>query len=438
MKLKPGSKIFMVGIKGVGMTALALYLKDMGFIIEGSDTDEVFVTDNLLHASNIKIHPFSYNIQNTIYDFLIYTGAHNGADHPQVKLAQEQKIPVISLAEAQGEFTRKKKVIAICGVGGKTTTTAMLAHVLNQFQLNPSWLVGSAEIPSLPAPGHFNPAGEWCVVEADEYVTSPQNNLPRFQHLKPEIIICTNLQYDHPDAYPSLALYHGAYQTFFESLPRNGILIINAQDQALVNLVQGLKNLKSIELIKLNFDDYSSIKQNLIFPGQHNFHNACFTSVVAQKLGLDPTQINQALSQFIGLKRRFELIQEKNQIKYYDDYAHHPYEITKVLQACRELTNGQVIAIFEPHTYSRTKVLFDDFANSFSQAHQVILLPIFPSARERPDPTVSSLLLSQSISNSHHAASYQEAANLIKQLQKPGDLVITLGAGNIYRLHQLL
>jgi UDP-N-acetylmuramate--alanine ligase len=156
VKLKPGSKIFMVGIKGVGMTALALYLKDMGFIIEGSDTEEVFVTDNLLHASKIKIHPFSYNIQNTVYDFLIYTGAHNGADHPQVRLAQEQKIPAISLAEAQGEFTRKKKVIAICGVGGKTTTTAMLAHVFNQFQLNPSWLVGSAEIPSLPAPGHFN------------------------------------------------------------------------------------------------------------------------------------------------------------------------------------------------------------------------------------------------------------------------------------------
>jgi UDP-N-acetylmuramate--alanine ligase len=206
----------------------------------------------------------------------------------------------------------------------------------------------------------------------------------------------------------------------------------------LVNLVQGLKNIKSIELIKLNFDDYSSIKQNLIFPGQHNFYNACFTSVVAQKLGLDSTKVNQALAKFVGLKRRFELIQEKNQIKYYDDYAHHPYEITQVLQACRQLTNGQVIAVFEPHTYSRTKVLFDDFAKSFSQAHQVILVPIFPSARERPDPTVSSLLLSESISNSHHAASYQEAANLIKQLQKPGDLVITLGAGNIYRLHQLL
>ena len=400
------------------MTALALCAQDLGAIVTGSDVDEPFVTDEIL--AQRKIHPtigFSVNRLSSDMDLLIYTAAHQGSLNPQVVAAKQKGITAISHAQALGELMQDKVGISVCGVGGKTTTAAMLSHIIDRLGAHPSFCIGVGNIPSLHAPGRFDPQGRHFVAEADEYTVDPtQEFAPRFSYQHPKIIICTNIEFDHPDVYRNLEHTKTVFLEFFNHLPPDGLLIINADSTI---------NQSILPHLKVKYQTYT---------GDLNLGNQAAAVAAAVALGFDHDQASAALSDFTGTKRRFEFTGQVGDLWFYDDYAHHPREIKATLKAAKEkFPHHQLIAIFQPHTYSRTKALLDEFSRSFTSADQVIFLPIYASAREKPDPTVSSATLAQLTPQSITVADRVQLVQYLRRQIHGSAIIITLGAGDIYQ-----
>lgn len=452
--------IHFTGIKGVGMTAVALCAQDRGAQVAGSDVADHFVTDETLQKRNIvpKINFSPENIGQST-DFLVYTGAHQGPKNTEVIAAQKNHIPSVSLGVATGQLMAGKKGISVCGVGGKTTTTAMIATIFEAARKNPSYVIGAASVASLAFPGKYDSKGTHFIVEADEYATSPGvDHTPRFMHQSPETIVCTNISHDHPDIYPTIQDTRKAYTDFFAKLPENGQLIYNADDQNSIDLVKHL----SINNISVGFAEnctYRITKVDpkdaeltityvkngqehqvvLMIPGDYNAKNAVMATAVAEQYGIGIEVIKSSLLKFRGVNRRFQLMGTKGGAVFYDDYAHHPTEVNQTLKAAKDwFPSKKIIAIFQPHTYSRTKVLIEQFANSFTYADKVIITDIFPSARELPDPSINSQLLAEKTSQVHSDAAYVKQVDLVKyinQIIEPEDVLLTIGAGDVYAFH---
>ena len=455
--------IHFTGIKGVGMTAVALCAQDRGAIVSGSDLKESFDTDNVLKSREIKVK-IGFGVENIDpdADLLIYTGAHGGVNNPQVVFAQQKGISTISHAQAVGQLMARKIGFSVCGVGGKTTISAIISTILFHTDKNPSYLVGVARIGGLEYPGKYNLESKCFVAEADEYATSPgTDNTPRFMFQSPKAIICTNILHDHPDVYKDINQVKEAYFKFFQKLPQDGFLIINGDCQNSLDTSKDI-NVEKI-LVGINENNTYRITNtkiidgqqhitvladnktfNLVInvPGLYNAKNAVMAYVALLRYGLGAEVIKQGLLEFKGTNRRFERITEQNNILYYDDYAHHPEEIKATLKAAKKwLSDKKIIAVFQPHTYSRTKMFLNEFTNSFEEADQVIVTDIFPSAREKPDPSISSQILADMISRIHPQANYVSKDDLVKYLkenQKSGDVIFTLGAGDVYKIHQQL
>ncbi len=460
--------IYFTGIKGVGMTSLACIAKDYGIAVTGSDIEEVFVTDEILAKKNILVQTgFSKeNIKNV--DLLIYSAGHQGADNIEVVTAKQQNIPTITFGEALGLFFNTKAIgISIAGVGGKTSTSAMLATVFESAQQNPSYMIGVGEIPSLPLSGKYNNRGSVFISEADEYACSPTNHNPKFYYQNPKIIILTNLAFDHPDIYTDKQHTLHTFQDFAEKLPHDGVLIANYDSLMVRELVELLRNSDQFEgqIITYGQDlqsdwqllDYKIQNQQATFrldnaddqkfefkldvPGIYNAHNAIATIITSLHLGLSVEQIQTGLLKFTGTKRRFEKIGEQDSNLFYDDYAHHPDEIKATLKAARQwFGDKKIITIFQPHTFSRTKALFDQFVDSFTDSDQTIILDIFPSAREPFDDSITSEMLVHAISSSHshqninYAQDFVRVMDLLQLDNLQNTIVITMGAGNVYKL----
>lgn len=435
-------KVYLVGIKGVAMTALALCLRDRGCQVLGSDVPEDFVTQEVLEKAGFEITSFDPVFITKDYDLVVYTGAHQGKNNPQVVQAGKLGIPTLSHAEALGVLTQDKKLISICGTGGKSTTSAMLAWVLDQANLSPSFAVGVGNIPDLGIPGRWVKNSEWFVAEADEYAVDPTSDFrPRFVFQKPEIIICTNLNYDHPDIYPNLSSMEETFLRFFNTLPTGGLLVINGDDPSLKSLVSRVRQDIRVKVVKRTDVDKLTSQVVLQVPGIHNAYNATFTLEVALTLGIKHEQVFGALGQFHGSRRRAEYKGELYNAVWYDDYAHTPKEIKVTLQAlAQKYHEKRMVVIFQPHTYSRTKALFDEFALVFGQADLLILMDIFPSAREKLDETVSSLKLAKAIQKKLPqlevilAKDVADATLKAEKSVKQDDLVVTMGAGDVYKV----
>lgn len=455
--------IHFTGIKGVGMTALALCAQDLGKKISGSDTDETFPTSAILQARGIKSKiGFAPKNLPSNCDLLIFTGAHGGATNPEVTVAQKLNIPVLSHAEALALFTQNKQTIAVAGVGGKSTTSAMTATVLDAAGLKPSFAVGVGNIPALGTPGRFVRKTPFFVVESDEYVTDPQTNLiPRFHHLDPFIAIITNLEHDHPDVYPTLADVFSAFKIFIDKVKSKGLVIVNIDNPRVRQLVAdisrpvvsyGFSPQADWQVVKTHTADQKQFFRlqfkNMIWPdfilnvpGQYNVLNAVAAIACAHQLGVSVEKIQAGLKAFTGTSRRFEFIGEANGILLYDDYAHHPIEIRALLKAARQWFPGKrIFAIFQSHTYSRTKALLAEFARSFAQADQVVINDIFASAREKDNLGLTGLKLTQAIKKHQPHVSYcpgkEETIEFIANHVRPGDVVFTVGAGNNFLWHQ--
>lgn len=443
--------IHFVGIKGVGMTPLAIIAKEAGVKVSGSDIADEFITDvKLKEAGIVPIVGFKKeNVGNV--DLVVATGAHGGFNNVEVLEAKRKKIKVITQGEAVGVFMdgaifgRKFTGVSITGTHGKTTTTAMVATLLKSNDMDPSFLIGTADAVSLGAPGHYG-SGNYFIAEADEYMTEPSFD-PTIKHMwqHPKIAVITNIEFDHPDAYKSLDETREKFLAFANQLPKDGVLITCGDDPQVKKLLAEYKGQK----ITYGFEKQNEFvvdevlkDTNLSVFGNHNRLNATASFVVGKKIGLSDEQIKKGLILFKGSKRRAEFIGTLlSGARVFDDYAHHPTEIQKTLSAFREeFPNSKIVCIFQPHTYSRTKSLFEQFSSSFNDVDAVILANIFSSAREKADPTVSMENLASQIGEK--ALFIPELDDVLEYVerQKYGSdtVLITMGAGDVYKISSKL
>jgi UDP-N-acetylmuramate--alanine ligase len=447
-------QIYLIGIKGVGMTALAQLLQRRGFSVSGVDTAEVFFTDAVLKREKIKFYN-GFNIKNipAKVDLVIHSAAYTEENNIELAESLRRGIPCIDLTQATSEiFNNYKKSIAVCGTHGKTTTTALLAFVLKQAGRDPSALIGSA----VPQLGGNALAGksDVMILEADEY----KNKLAQY---RPHGVILNNIDYDHPDFFKTPSAYRKAFTDFVKKVPRGGFVIANGDDKDVVRAVQKCEckvitygasaknkifNIKYLILNIKNGYQYFKISQGgkdlggfkIKLIGEHNVKNATAVIAACLELNVPIAKIKKALAEFKGLARRMERLGTYNGALIFDDYAHHPSEIKATLAAARLRYPAQkIICVFMPHTFSRTQALFKDFSKSFNDADEVILLPIYASAREKKGK-VSSEDLAKKIKNARYNSSLQTCANYLKKKTQKNDVVILMGAGDAFRIWKLL
>lgn len=425
--LKEIKRIHFIGIGGIGMSALARMMKKQGKLVSGSDLDKTDLLKNL-EKEGIKIFP-SHNAKNISdnIDLVVYTIAVD-SKNSELKTAQEKDIKTLSYPEMLGVVSENKKSIAVSGTHGKTTTSAMIAKVLIDAGLSPTVIVGSLlkEFKSNFVSGN----SDLFVVEACEYRRS-------FLNLKPFIGVITNIEEDHLDYYSGLGDIEDAFGSFVEKIPENGFLICNLKDPV-VNRVSEKAKCKVVD-----YNPFLKEPINLKVPGDHNKQNAAACLAMASVLEIDVKETLSSLSEFVGTWRRFEYKGEsKNEAKVYDDYAHHPTEIKETLKAAKSLfPDKKIMAVFQPHLYSRTKQLLNDFAKSFECAHTVVVAPIY-AAREKEDKTINEKILSEEI-NKHHKnvvsrSTLEGVTDFIKRNSSRETVIITLGAGDIYRVAEAL
>lgn len=455
LTMKEVKSIHFVGIKGVGMAPLAIIAKEAGINVSGSDIADEFITDIVLKKAGITplvgFSPSHLEGGNSNIDLVITTGAHGGFNNPEVLEAKRKNIKVITQGEAVGIFMdgkifgRRFTGISVTGTHGKTTTAAMIATMLRASSLDPSFLIGTGDVISLGAPGRYG-KGKYFVAEADEYMTEP-NFDKTIKHMwqHPKIAVITNIEFDHPDAYSSLDDTREKFLDFANQLPRDGVLITNGDDPQVKKLLAEYKGRKIT---------YGSAKQNdyvvddvlknvkLSVFGDHNRLNAAAAYAVGTEIGLSKEQIKKGLEQFRGSKRRSEFIGTlPTGAQLFDDYAHHPTEIRSTLKSFREkFPNSKIVCIFQPHTYSRTKSLFEQFSESFDDVNIVILTSIYSSLREKPDPSVSMKELALKIGKK--AKFMPELTDVIKYMKgskfKNDTVLITMGAGDVYKISEKL
>lgn len=449
-------KIYLVGIKGVGMTGLAQILKAQSKNIEGSDTAEEFFTDQVLTKAGISCHQgFAANHINKSIDLIIKSTAY-GADNEEIKEALQQQIKVIDYPEALGELTKNQTSIAVTGSHGKTTTTAILAYVMQAAGLSPTALVGSEVIQW--AGNALLGSGQWFVFEADEY----QNKL---QYYYPQGVILTSIDWDHPDFYKDKEVYRQAFVDFLKKLPADGWVVACYDDPEVRKAVAeaGLKpeqlvtyglNNGFVRLVRTWLEEgrwHFAVEageefiDNFHFRliGGHNVANALAVIACARKLGLDMAIVKHALQNFEGTRRRFENKGRlNNNVVLVDDYAHHPNEVSSTLRGARAFYPYKNIrVIFHPHTFSRTEALLEGFAKCFADADEVIILDIYSSAREKTGHITSADLV-KNISKHHknvkHIATIKEVAEYLGETVTRSDLIITMGAGDVWKVNDLL
>jgi UDP-N-acetylmuramate--alanine ligase len=459
MQLTDFTNVHFVGIKGAGMTALAELLTIRGVAVTGSDVAEVFYTDAIL--ARLGILPKTGFAASHIpgeTNLIVYSTAYNKEQNSELAHAFTLGIPVLSYPEAVGLLTETLQTLAVCGTHGKTTTSALLAHTMKAIGADPSAIIGS-RIASWGGAA-LSGASKYLVLEADEY----QNKLAQYL---PFGAILTSVDYDHPDFFPTKESYEETFQTFVKRIPRHGIFVYCGDSSDVVS-VADVATCKTIRYGFVDGADYQisswvplaegPFRQKfevmhgedslgvfeLKLAGRHNALNATAVIALLIELDFDVEQIREAVSIFEGTERRFEFLGERFGALIYDDYAHHPEEIKTTLRTFRELYPTRAIhAIFHPHTYTRTKALLSEFAQSFDDADKVTLLPIYGSAREEQGG-VSSEDLAQAINRfiSNKADVAEESfSDIVEKIEKEmgrNDLIVTLGAGNVWEISHAL
>jgi len=460
-----------MGIKGVAMTSIAQILLDAGRQVSGCDVAGEFVTKKILDRLKLQIDKgFVHSLPEDI-DGVIYTSAHGGPKNPMVTQAKERGVATFSQAEALAYFFNQKKGVAVCGVGGKSTVSAMITWILDQLNLQPSFSVGVGEIIGMNRTGRWNPKSELMVAEADEYVidpaccNNPEKMKPRFSFLQPYTTVCTNLEFDHPDVYNSIEHTQQVFLSFFGQIKNGGNLIFNADSPDLVEVVNSLpqvnkksfgkSELAEAKLISSSVQSKKNIgvveygqqqfTLELIIPGEFNLLNALAACLAVESLGVEFAQAIKSIASFQGTQRRFEFVGQKNGVDYYDDYAHHPQEIRETIKALKAWCPGQrQVVAFQPHTFSRTREFFNEFVDALSTADEVVMLKIFPSAREAFDDKISSKMIAEQIQTRfpdkkvYSFESIDELAEFAKTQLDRGDVMLTVGAGDIYEVYGII
>lgn len=445
--LQPGMHVHLIGIGGAGMSAIARVLLGRGFVVSGSDKQQNETTA-VLTSEGATIYTGHQASHITGADVVAVTSAAT-ADNPEILAAELAHIPVLKRAELLGQLMQGSIGIAIAGTHGKTSTTGMISQILVEAELDPTVVLGGV-IPTLGSNGRFG-QGDYFVVEADEYDHM-------FLGLRPELIVVTNIEHDHPDIFATAKAYEEAYRQFAALLPEGGRLIACADDAGVQRLLKKAK-LNGVEVTTYGVGEgqpahYQAVNlqpnplggtdfvveaegqtvglARLRLPGTHNVANALAAIIVALDLGVDFNVIRTALAAFSGVNRRFQLVGEVGDVTIIDDYAHHPTEIEATLKAARQRYPGRRLwAVWQPHTFSRTKLLLDRFASCFETADKVVALDIYGS-RENETLGMDTAVVLQNMThpNATHIPGRREAADYILDRVHPGDVIVTLGAGD--------
>lgn len=417
MSLQDYKHIHCIGIGGIGLSAIARYFNSQGGVVSGSDISSSRVTDDL-QKEGITVY-YGHSIVNLDpnLDLVIYTIAVTESN-PELKVARERGVTCMTYPEVLGLLTKEYTTIAVSGTHGKTTTTAMIASVFKACGKSPTVIVGS--LLSDGGTNFIQGDSEYLIVEACEYRRS-------FLNLHPAHIIVTNIDEDHLDYYKDLADIKSAFQSFSDKLPSEGYLVTHGD--VLLNTIGK----------KINGDEIDKDGINLSVLGEHNKRNAQLVLALAKALGFSDELAREGLKSFTGTWRRLEYKGEQKGAVMYDDYGHHPTEIRATLQAVREkYPSGKfkLVAVFQPHLYSRTKLLLDDFTKAFTMADKICVLPIYAS-REQDDGSVSSHDLVEKMDNAMYMEDLEEVKKYIDKNAHSGSVVVTIGAGDVYRLHEL-
>ncbi len=432
------SKFHFIGIGGIGMSGLAELLHNMGAQITGSDISE---NEQIQKLRSMDITVFKGHFAQNVgpVDAVVFSSAI-APTNPELLEAKDKKIPIISRAEVLGEIMRLKRGIAIAGSHGKTTTTSLVASIFLNAKKDPTVVVGGRL--DLIKSNAFLGKGEWLIAEADESDGS-------FKRLSPEISIITNIDDDHMDYYKNYQAIQKAFFEFANLIPFYGFTVVYGDDVRVRTLFENFD--KRILFYGLHESNDFFIKKEdshyVIFhrgerlgryqlkvPGEHNALNALAAFIVAYQTGLPTDKCIEGLEKFQGVDRRFQRLGERNGVEIYDDYGHHPTEIKAVLKAFREkYPEKEIHVAFQPHRYSRTQNLWQDFITSFQEADKLYLVDIY-AASESPIEGISSQKLSQAIKNKscEYIGSVENVLRVLPHVPR-GAIFVTLGAGNIYR-----
>ena len=442
------SRAHLIGIGGTGMAGLAGLLLELGCEVTGSDLEEsTAIRDLRQRGVSVGVPHDARHLGNP--ELVVYSSAipENNVER---RHANAKGIPEIKRAAMLGQLSRWKDTIAVAGTHGKTTTTAMLAWILKGAGRQPGWAVGG-EVPDLGGSARWG-AGPWFVVEADEFDRS-------FLTLHPRVAVINNIETDHLDYYHHPVAIYQAFAAFANRLPADGLLVIGEDAAAQRIAERATCTVQAVGFAhecdwqvthlalrqdgtecRIHAPDGEVAQCRLRVPGTHNVRNALAALACAAYAGVPLAAATPALATFSGAARRFQRVGAAGGVIVYEDYAHHPSEIRAIMAAARQVhpaNLGRIWAIFEPHTYSRTEALFDDFAQAFEGADRVVLTDVYsPSGRERASGERDSAALAAAASHPavQHAATHGDALAYLVDRLVPGDCVVMMGAGPIHRL----
>jgi UDP-N-acetylmuramate--alanine ligase len=443
--------VHFVGIGGIGMSGIAEVLANLGYTVTGSDVAD---SANVKRLRDLGIAVFiGHKAENIDSADVVVVSSAIKRDNPELVAARAKRLPVVRRAEMLAELMRLKSCVAIAGTHGKTTTTSMVAALLDAGGLDPTVINGGI-INAYGTNARLG-AGDWMVVEADESDGT-------FLKLPADVAIVTNIDPEHLDHFHTFDAVQEAFRAFVENIPFYGFAVMCTDHPVVQSLVGKLEDRRiltygenpqaDVRLADIAHDDGQSHfsvlfrdregkathaidKLTLPMPGRHNALNATAAVAVAHELGIEDDVIRKALRAFGGVKRRFTRVGEWNGAVIIDDYGHHPVEITAALRAARDSAKGQVIAVMQPHRYTRLHDLFEQFCTCFNDADAVVVAPVYPAGEAPIAGADRDALVAGLRAHGHKQAIPLEApeklAGLIKELAKPGDYVVCLGAGSI-------
>lgn len=446
--LKPGKRGYLIGVGGVSMAPLAEVLLGEGLVIAGSDIQR---SDKVRHLESMGVHVnighHAGNITSD-YDFIVRTAAVHD-DNPEITAAHELGVPIFERTQAWGAIMKDyKNALCISGTHGKTTTTSMCTHILMAAEKDPTVMIGGT-LPLLHA-AHRVGRGDTIVMESCEYYDS-------FLSFCPTIAVILDVEEDHLDYFSGLDAIKTSFRNFASLVPADGAVVVNADDDNAMDAVAGLDrhiltfgirreaDVRAVNIVahgaQTEFDVLYRGKLfahlNIRVPGLHNVKNALAAAASAIVLGISPTAVTYGLAGFRGAERRFEFKGKYNGADVYDDYAHHPSELEALLDAVEPMGYKRTILVFQPHTYTRTKAMFREFVEQLKRPDLTYLADIY-AAREQNTLGISSEDLEAQVPNSLYYPSFEELEKALRWTVAPGDLVLTVGAGDIYKLGEAL
>ena len=439
--LVPGTHVHLVGIGGVSMRPLGLVLKGMGMLVTGSDMNSSVSTDELI-ANGIQVS-IGHREENIIGAACIIRTAAAHNDNPEIAAARSMGIPMFERAQAWGVIMQAyKNAVCISGTHGKTTTTSMVTHILMEAKVDPTVMIGGY-LPLLRA-GHRVGNGDTILLESCEYCDS-------FLNFFPTLAVVLNVEADHLDYFKDLADVQKSFRQF--ALLSTGGVLANGDDP------HTMEAMKGVECVTFGLKDTNRVRAANICPdwrhldvvcdgelychidlkvlGRHNALNALAAAGTAWMLGLPGTAVTDGLATFSGAERRMQFKGSYRGADVFDDYAHHPDELAATIDAIRSMNYKRVVIAFQPHTYTRTKALFDDFVRELRKADLVVLAEIY-AARERNTVGISSRDLMERVPGSVYCETLPEVTSYLRCIAQEGDVLLTIGAGDIYRAGEAL